>query len=517
MQPQDIGISVRQKIGWYLGLPIFFVILLLPGPTGLSPEGHKVLAVTFLMAFWWVTEAIPISATALVPLAAFPLLGIMEAKKLANSYGHHYIFLFMGGFFIARAIQKWNLHERIALFIISLVGTSPKKIILGLMCATAFLSMWISDTATTMMVMPIGLSIILHTKKLFDEKNGPGQKVEWDENFPAAVMLGIAYSSLIGGIATLVGTPPNIVFASTVQTLFPGSTEISFFKWMMVGLPLTIIFLPLTWYFLTFIALPIKLGELPGGREVVTNQIKNLGKMSKGEKWTLSILIFTALGWIFRKNIDLGFFTIPGWSHLLGVEKMVHDSTVAIFSSLLLFCIPVDFKKKEFLLDWNWAKDIPWGILILFGGGIALANGVQTTGLAKWIGEGISSVANFPVILMVLSVCLLMTFLTEITSNTAVSTIFMPILAATAIVAKIHPFLLMVPAAISASCAFMLPVATPPNAIVFSTGYISIPKMAKTGLGLNFLGAFLITMIIYFLAIPVFGIVIGQLPTWAVH
>lgn len=497
-------------------MPLFILILLLPGPADLSPEGYKVLAVTFLMAFWWITEAIPISATALVPLAAFPLLGIMEAKKLANSYGHHYIFLFMGGFFLARAIQKWNLHERIALFIISLVGTSPKKLILGLMCATAFLSMWISDTATTMMIMPIGLSIILHTKKLFDEKKNSGQKIEWDENFPTAIMLGIAYSSLIGGIATLVGTPPNIVFASTIQTLFPGSPDISFFKWMMVGLPITIIFLPLTWYYLTYIALPIKLTELPGGKGVVHDQLRNLGKMSKGEKWTLAILIFTALGWIFRKNIDLDFFIIPGWSNLLGIEKKVHDSTVAIFSALLLFFIPVDFKNKEFLLDWKWAKDISWGILILFGGGIALANGVQSTGLAKWIGEGISSVSNFPTILMILSVCLVMTFMTEITSNTAVSTIFMPILAATAVAATIHPLLLMVPAAISASCAFMLPVATPPNAIVFSTGYITIPKMVKTGLWLNFLGAFFITLIIYLLAIPVFGIVLGQLPSWAV-
>lgn len=516
MKEQTGGASLRQKIGLYFGLPLFFFILALPKPADLSPEGFKVLAVAILMAFWWITEAIPIPATALIPIAVFPFLGIMEAKKVAVSYGHHYIFLFMGGFFIAKAMQKWNLHERIALFIISLVGISPKRIILGLMCATAFLSMWISDTATTMMIMPIGLSIILHTKKLFDEKANSGQKISWDENFPTALMLGIAYASLIGGIATLVGTPPNIVFASAIQTLFPKSPDISFFQWMMVGLPLTIIFLPVTWYFLTYIALPVKLKELPGGKEVVFSQIKSLGKMSKGEKLTLMILIFTALGWIFRKDIDIGFFIIPGWSNLLGVEKMAHDSTVAIFSALLLFCIPVDLKKKDFLLDWNSAKNISWGILILFGGGIALANGVQSTGLANWIGEGISSVSKLPVILMVLSVCLLMTFLTEITSNTAISTIFMPILAATAVATALNPLLLMVPAAISASCAFMLPVATPPNAIVFSTGYITMPQMVRTGIGLNFLGAFLITMIIYFLAIPMFGIVLGQLPPWAI-
>ena len=507
--------SLRQKIGLYSGLPLFIIILLLPKPAALSPEAYKVLAVAFLMAFWWITEAIPIPATALVPIAAFPLLGIMPVKKLASSYGHHYIFLFMGGFFIARAMQKWNLHERIALFIISLAGISPKRLIWGLMCATAFLSMWISDTATTMMIMPIGLAIILHAEKMFKKENNPEMK--WDVNFPTATMLSIAYASLIGGIATLVGTPPNIVFASNIQILFPNAPDIGFMQWMMVGLPLTIIFLPITWYFITHIALPIKLTELPGGKEVIHDQIKKLGKMSKGEKWTLAIFIFTALGWIFRKNINIGFATIPGWSNLLGVEKMVHDSTVAILSALLLFSIPVDIKKKEFVLDWHWAKDISWGILILFGGGIALAKGVQTTGLAKWVGEGISAVSNFPVIMIILSVCLLMTFMTEITSNTAVSTIFMPILAATAVAASINPLLLMAPAAISASCAFMLPVATPPNAIVFSTGHITMPQMAKTGIGLNFLGAFLITLIIYFLAIPIFGIVLGELPIWAVQ
>lgn len=515
MNSQAGNISIRQKIGLYSGLPLFFLILLLPKPDALTPEAYKVLAVTFLMAFWWITEAIPIPATALIPIAAFPLLGIMEVKKLSASYGHHYIFLFMGGFFIARAMQKWNLHERIALFIISIVGISPKRIILGLMCASAFLSMWISDTATTMMIMPIGLAIILHTKKMFEKPHD--LETEWDENFPTAIMLGIAYASLIGGIATLVGTPPNIVFASAIQTLFPKAPDIGFLQWMMVGLPLTIVFLPITWYFLTHIALPIKLKELPGGKEMIQDQIKSLGKMSKGEKWTLIIFIFTALGWIFRKNIDIGWFTIPGWSNLMGIEKMVHDSTVAILASLLLFSIPVDLKKKEFVLDWKWAKDISWGILILFGGGIALANGVQSTGLAKWVGEGISVVSNFHVIIIILSVCLLMTFMTEITSNTAVSTIFMPILAATAIAAAINPLLLMVPAALSASCAFMLPVATPPNAIVFSTGYITIPQMVKTGLGLNFMGAFLITLIIYFLAIPLFGITLGQLPLWAIQ
>jgi len=503
---------MRQKIGLILGIPLFILILYLPTPAGLSNEGHKVGAVAFLMAFWWITEAIPIPATALIPLVAYPLLGIMKAKDVSTSYGHHYIFLFMGGFFLARAMQKWNLHERIALYIIRVVGVSARRIILGLMIASAFLSMWISDTATTMMMMPIGLAIILHTRKMLENK-GEITK-EMLSNFSSAMMLGIAYASLIGGIATLVGTPPNIVFASQIRTLFPGSPEIGFFQWMMVGLPLTIFFLPLTWYYLTHIAIPVKMGDIPGGKSIINDQIKALGSMGKGERYTLIIFILTALGWVFRKNIEIGNLVIPGWSNLLGLEKYVHDSTVAILAAILLFIIPVNLKQKEFVLDWEWAKGIAWGILILFGGGIALASGVQKTGLAQWIGGLLSAIKGVPVIIMILSVCLMITFLTEITSNTAIATIFMPILGATAIAIHADPMLFMVPAAISASCAFMLPVATPPNAIVFGSGYLTVPTMAKTGLALNLIGAFMITLLIYLLAVPIFGITLSGLPPW---
>jgi sodium-dependent dicarboxylate transporter 2/3/5 len=305
------------------------------------------------------------------------------------------------------------------------------------------------------------------------------------------------------------------VFASQLNQIFPDAPEIGFFQWMKVGVPLVIFFLPLAWLFITRIALPVKKDKLSGGRELIDSEISKLGKASKGEKLTLLMFIMTALGWIFRQDIQFGLFTIPGWSRFLGKTAFVNDSTVAIFAAVLLFVIPVSLKKGQFLLDWDHARRIPWGILILFGGGIALAGGFEVTGLAMWVGSKLELFIHMPTILLILCVCLMLTFLTEVTSNTAISTIFMPILAATAVATKLHPLLLMVPAAMSASCAFMLPVATPPNAIVFASGNVTVPQMARTGFAMNLLGAILITLLVYSVAIPVFHIVIGALPKWA--
>ncbi|HEX9757889.1 MAG TPA: SLC13 family permease [Nitrospiria bacterium] len=479
---------------------------------GLSAEGKKVLAIAFLMAFWWMTEAIPLYATALIPLAAFPLLGIMRAGDLASSYGHHYIYFFMGGFFLAKAIEKWNLHGRMALSIISFVGTSPRGIIFGIMAATAFLSMWISDTASTMVMFPIGLAILFHVENAL--KLSPSENDLDYKNFASCLILSIAYASLIGGIGTLIGTPPNIVFASAIKTLYPEAPEVTFFKWMMVGLPLTLVFLPLTWVYLTRFALPVKLAEIPGGQELIQNKRKELGLMTKGEKFTSVIFILAIIGWVFRKNIEVGAFTIPGWAPLFGLENHVNDSTVAILAALILFILPVDLKKKEFVLDWEHAKEIPWGILILFGGGIALASAIQSSGLSQWIGEGLAVLEGLPIVLVILGICLVMTFLTQVTSNTAISTVFMPIMGSMAVAMEVNPMLFMVPTAMAASCAFMLPVATPPTAIVFGSGYISITQMAKAGLGLNLIGALLITLVVYLIAVPVLGISFSGLPHW---
>ncbi len=505
-------IILRQKIGLFGGLPIFLFFLFFPISRTLEPIAQKTLAVAILMAWWWITEALPIPATSLMPIVAFPLLKIMDGKQVVLSYGDSNIFLFMGGFFLAMSMQKWGLHRRIALHIIRLIGLGPRKIILGFMIATAFLSMWISNTASTMMMYPIGLAIILHlTNSIRDEKNELDTSIV---SFQTALMLGIAYAASIGGIGTKIGTPPNIVFAAAVKSIFPEAPEIGFLKWMLVGFPLVVLFVPITWIFLTKIALPIRIHSLPGSKEVINEQLTKLGPMRRGEQYVLIIFIFTALAWIFQKNIKLGTFTIPGWSNVLGIENYVNDATVAILAALLLFAIPVNLKEKNFLLDWEWALKIPWGILLLFGGGIALAAGFKSTGLAVWVGQNLSLFSHVPLIVMIMITCFMLTFLTEVTSNTATSTIFMPILAATSLAMGIHPFLLMIPATISASCAFMLPVATPPNAIVFGSGCVTIPQMAKAGVGMNFIGIFIVTLITYLIAIPAFGIVLGTLPNW---
>ena len=506
-------VTFRQKIGLWGGIPIFLFLLFVPLSDSLEPIAQKTLAVAILMAWLWITEALPIPVTSLIPIVAFPLLKIMPGQDVVLSYGDSNIFLFMGGFFLAMAMQKWELHRRIALHIIKLIGLGPKKIILGFMIATAFLSMWISNTACTMMMYPIGLAIILQTTTVTgredDELNSD------TASFQTALMLAIAYAASIGGIGTKIGTPPNIVFAAAVKSIFPEAPEIGFLQWLLVGLPLVIIFVPLTWIFLTKVAMPLRIRSLPGSKDVIDEQLKKLRSMKKEEKYVLIIFIFTALAWIFRKNIDLGTIIIPGWTNLLGIENYVNDATIAIFSASLLFAIPVNLKSGKFLLDWEWAIKIPWGILLLFGGGIALAAGFKSTGLAGWIGQNLGLFSQVPLIVMIMITCFMLTFLTEVTSNTATSTIFMPILAATALAIGIHPFLLMIPATISASCAFMLPVATPPNAIIFGSGCVSIPQMAKAGVGLNFIGIIVVTTITYLVAIPVFGIVLGMLPGWA--
>lgn len=497
---------VRQRIGLFLGVFLFILVMCLPLPKGMSIHAKYTASVALLMATWWITEAIPIPATALIPLIFFPVTGILSAKDVAARYADPNIFLFMGGFFIAVAMQRWNLHKRFALYIIKYLGTSPHKIILGFMLAAAFLSMWISNTATTMMIFPIGLATIMHAETMLKKEKANIDVSPGRFNFGTALMLGIAYAASIGGIATLVGTPPNIVFVGIAKSMFPESGEIGFFEWFKIGIPFVIVFLPITWLYLTRIILPIKLKKIPGSKEIIEQDLQLLGSMQPGEKITLIVFILVALAWIFRKNIVISDFTVPGWSNLLGISEYVHDSTIAMVGALLLFIIPLNLKKRDFVLNWEWAVKIPWGIILLFGGGFALAAGFQSSGLAKWIGESISFLNFMPVLAMIFIVSICITFLTEVTSNTATTTMMMPVLGSLAIAMGMHPFLLMIPATISASCAFMLPVATPPNAIIFGSGYIRIPEMAKAGFLLNIIGAVIVTIIVYFVAIPVFNI-----------
>ena len=506
---------IKNYYGLISGLLLFFAILFLIPAESMPDPAKKMAASALLMAILWITEAIPIPVTAILPIVLFPILKIMPTDKVTPNYGHHLIFLFLGGFIIALTIERWNLHKRIALRIINFVGTNRRLIILGFMIATAFLSMWISNTATTMMMIPIGMAIISQINGSGDIKqNGPGKN-----NFAIALMLGIAYSASIGGMATIIGTPPNVVFIGILKSNFPAAPEISFMQWMLFALPFSFVFLPLVWFYLVYIAAPLnQTREKEIKSDIILHELKNLGPMSRTEQITLFIFITTALLWLFRSNIDLGTFHITGWASLLGLKGLVQDSTVAIFMAVLTFMIPAGTDqegKQQFLMEWQWAKRVPWGILLLFGGGFALASGFQESGLTSWLGEQLKTFHFLPLGLIIAVVCTMATFTTEFASNTAMASTLLPILASLSVALRINPIILMVPATISCSAAFMLPVATPPNAIVFGSGYLQIRDMVKVGLILNLIGLVLILVVVYLLAEPVFNIDWNQFPVWA--
>ena len=475
--------SRRQQIGLLLGPVLFFILLALPQPVDMPDNSMQVAAVAILMATYWMSEAIPIPATALMPIVLFPLLDIMPTARVTLSYGNHLIFLFMGGFLIAVTIEKWQLHKRMALRTILLVGVSANQIILGFMLATAFLSAWISNTATAMMMVTIGMAVIKQAQK-------QTTKLNKNSAFATALMLGIAYSASIGGIATLIGTPPNAILAGVIESSFGYS--ISFAQWMSFGVPLSLIMLLLCWFYLTHIAFQAEFNELPGGKQNIQQQLDKLGPMSSVEKKVLAVFILVAAGWLIR-----GLFDIQAL-------ESVKDSSIAIAGALLLFMIPADFTKGEYLLDWHTAKNIPWDIMILFGGGFALANGFASSGLTEWIANQLIALQGMDLIIIVFMIVLLVIFLTEITSNTATASLLLPVMGAFAIAIEVHPLSLMVAVALSASFAFMLPVATPPNAIVFSSRQVSMPQMARAGIWLNIIGSILITLFVIFYLPQVF-------------
>lgn len=496
--------STRQKAGLFLGPLLFFVMLLIPLPSGMNPEAQKMAAVAFLMATWWMSEALPIPVTSLLPIALFPLLGIMHTNQATAPYASHLIFLFMGGFIIALSMQRWNLHRRIAMNIVKLVGFSPSRLIFGFMISTAALSAFVSNTATTVMMMPIGLAIIAHVVAE-GKREGLDKTIDFSPenfNFGLNLMLGIAYAASIGGIATLIGTPPNTVLAGYLQKTY--GYEISFAQWMMIGVPLVVIFLPLCWLWLIKVANPMLLKKVPGGRGLINRELDEMGEMSKGEKWTALVFGCTAFGWIFRKKLVL----------LFPDPKFITDATVAMTGALTLFLIPINLRRNIFVMNWHWARKMPWGVLILFGGGLSMAAGFKETKLAEWIGLQVGLLENAPILVLIIAVAVLIIFLTELTSNTATAAMIMPILSAVAVGLGQDPLLLIVPAAVAASCAFMLPVATPPNAIIFGSGYVTIPQMVKSGIGLNFLGIFLTVTLTYFIVVPVLGIEFNVVPEW---
>ncbi|MBI93087.1 MAG: anion transporter [Gemmatimonadaceae bacterium] len=436
----------RQSGGLIGGLLPFIVVLLLPTPEGMSPMAQRAAAVTVLMAVWWMTEAIPIAATAFVPAALFPLLGILDAKATAANYGHNYVLMFLAGFFIARAFEVHQLHRRIALSLIHRIGTSRRRIVLSF-------------------------------------------------------MLAIAYSASIGGTGSLLGTPPNMVFVGMVKTMYPQAPDVTFIDWMEIGTPFVMCMLPVTWLFLTR-SFRVT-GSFSGSREVITSELELLGPMQPGERRVLCIFLLTGLGWIFR---DI-------WAASLGVEHLVHDATVAVAAALALFVLPSG-NKGERLLDWQQAQTVPWGVAMIVGGGYAIAKGFATTGLATWLGDALAPIAALPLPVIVLLVVLFMTFITEINSNTATASIFLPVLATMATAGHTHPFLLMIPATFACSCAFMLPSGTGPNAVIFGSGQVTIPQMSRAGLRMNFISVVMLSVIMVLFAIPLLDIS-GTPPAWA--
>lgn len=469
----------KERIGLLLGPALFAITLLFFRPAALSPAGVAVLASTLWIAVWWILEVIPIAVTALLPIILFPLTGAQSLSDTTAAFGHRYIFLYIGGFVLAIAIERWNLHRRIALNIINLIGTNVKSIILGFMAATAFLSMWISNTATSVMMLPIGMAIITQLK------DDPRTEEDENELFGKALMLAIAYSASIGGIATLIGTPPNLVLAGIVQELY--GIEITFSQWIVVGLPISLLLLFLCWKYLTSIAFNFAQKSFPGGRAEINKQLRELGRIAYEEKVVLAVFVCTALAWITRSFLLNRF--IPE----------LDDTIIAMVAAVVLFLLPAQNGKKRAIIKWKEAVKLPWGVLLLFGGGLALAEGFKTSGLAEWIGAQMTSLQGVALILLLLILIAAVNFLTEITSNLATTAMLLPILAPLAVIVDVHPFILMVGATLAASCAFMLPVATPPNAVVFGSGYLKIPDMVRTGVWMNLLSIALLTLIVYFL------------------
>ncbi|WP_157604936.1 SLC13 family permease [Schlesneria paludicola] len=514
-------------MGRIMGPAIAALILLTPSPEGLAPSAQRLLAVTIWMAIWWVTQAIPIAATSLMPLAMFPLLGIQSAKTVGQSYLGDTSFLYLGGFMIALGIERWNLHRRLALLTVSATGTSPRRIVLGFMLATFSLSMWISNTATTLLMLPIAVALLntLEQRSVSSRSSAKGVPASVDPQFAhlaTSLTLGIAYAASIGGLATLVGTPTNLAFVEIWNKSIPGQPAVSASQWMLTWTPFGIVFLICAWQVLVW-GLKPPVGFERFDRKYFRDQLRDLGAMSFAEIVMLILFAVTAMLWLFRTDFTFGDVvlvrgwggTVGRWLISLGVPKeksleFVSDATVAMVISILMFVIPVRRARTgspQYLMDWATTSRIPWGILLLFGGGFAIAGAFESTKLSEWVGGGFKTVgAGQPTWVLIAAVCTLLTFLTEFTSNVATVNTVLPIIAAASLALEIDPRLLMIPATISASCAFMLPIGTPPNAIVFATGRIKMSQMASYGLILNLLGIVLAVAAVYGLMIPQLGI-----------
>ncbi len=498
--------TTSQKVGIFGGVAaaILFIFFIELDPD--NPQISRMAAIASLMAFLWITEAVPLAATSLIPIIAFPVLNLVSGEDIAQAYSNSTIFLFLGGFLLAIAMERWGLHKRIALKVITSFGGSPTSIVLGFMTATAFLSMWISNTATAVMMLPIGLAIV---HKLEDEFGK-----DRTQNFSITLMLSIAYSATIGGIATIIGTPPNLSFVRILKIIFPDAPEIGFGQWMLVSVPISIVML----IFAAFLLIKVFYrfdNELHIEKSFIIDEYKKLGRISFEEKFIGVVFSVTALLWIFRADFNLGFLYIPGWSSIFSNPHFFNDGMVGIGMALLLFFIPAKAKTgtSNAILDVTAFSKVPWGIILLFGGGFALAKGFTVTGLSEFIGYKFSGMATIAPIILIISVALVVNFLTELTSNTATAEMILPIMASVAVAIGMNPLLLMITATLSASMGFMLPAATPPNTVVFASERLKIPQMVKAGFALNIAGVILVAVMVYLIGSFVFDLNI--FPDWA--
>lgn len=468
----------KKLVALILGPLVFFFFLFLDSPSTMSTKAFIMLGITLWIAIWWILEPVPIAVTSLLPIVLFPVTGVLTIGETTSAFGDKYVFLYLGGFILAIAIEKWNLHKRMALHIINVIGTNIYQIILGFMVATAFLSMWISNTATAVMMLPMGMSIVSELK------DNPTTNQNENTIFGKVLMLGIAYAASIGGIATLIGTPPNLVFAGFVQKTY--GIDISFYQWIKFGLPISLVLLLIAWFYLTRVAFKFKQVEFPGGKQEIKRLLHALGPIKKEEKIVFFVFLITAICWMTRS------FILQKW--IPGMD----DTVIAMTAAIVLFLLPSS-KKNGALVVWEDAVKIPWGIILLFGGGMALATGFETTGLAVWLGNQMGLLEGISLFLLVLIMIAAVNFLTEVTSNLATTAMLMPILAPIALNLNVNPFVLMVATTVAASCAFMLPVATPPNAVVFGSGYLKISDMIRAGFWMNIISILLLTLAVYFI------------------
>jgi sodium-dependent dicarboxylate transporter 2/3/5 len=488
--PADYGL--RQWSGWIIGPALLLLTCLTLPPEGLSEAGWRTAGVAALMAVLWMSEAIPIPVTALLPLVLFPALQLSDIRETATPYANPLVYLFLGGFIIALAMQRWNLHRRVAITLIGAMGTKPTRIIAGFLIASALVSMWVSNTATALMMLPIAMSVVQLVPPAM--RDDPKARA-----FGLALMLSVAYGATTGGMATLIGTPPNALLAGYLDSVY--QIKIGFGQWMLLGVPVVLVTLPIVFLVLTRISFRLGSDEVPGMSALLAAERQQLGRFSRGEAIVAVVFVLTAAGWVFQPL-------------LAKVLPLISDTTIAMAGAILLFLIPINARKGEFVMTWNAAKNMPWDVLLLFGGGLSLAHHIEKHGLSKYLGTLAQGFDGMPMIAAVALICFGILLLTELTSNTATAATFLPIAAAVGISMGQNPLLFVIPAALAANCSYMLPVGTPPNAIVFGSGLVRLPDMAKAGIVLNIVLVPVIVGILWILGPLVFGIELDVVPDW---